>query len=199
MSDVDDKAADGLSLWDFSIRVYGEPGVADACLNLQDHNGADVNLLLYCCWLGSHRRPLTADRLPAIVEATRPWAENVIRPLRRARRWLKSSTLPSGSADAARVGLREQIKRSELEAEHLQQTVLEQLTQDHLAPQGPGDSPAAIAASNLAAYLSLAEIRADAAVLAGLTVLLDAALDDTRRTEIVAALASAFPRAEERV
>ena len=38
--------------WDFSLEIYAKPGVAQACLALQDECGADVNLLLFCCWAG---------------------------------------------------------------------------------------------------------------------------------------------------
>ena len=49
MSDQDN--AEGL--WDFSVRTYRKDGVADACLSLQNDHGADVNMLLYCCWVGA--------------------------------------------------------------------------------------------------------------------------------------------------
>ena len=30
--------------------LYAQPGVADACLKLQDEFGLDVNLVLFCIW-----------------------------------------------------------------------------------------------------------------------------------------------------
>ena len=41
--------------WDFSVRTYGVPGVSQACLALQDERGVDVNMLLYCIWIGATR------------------------------------------------------------------------------------------------------------------------------------------------
>lgn len=41
--------------WRFSCAVYAAPGVAQACLELQDTHGADVNLLLLAAWLGAAR------------------------------------------------------------------------------------------------------------------------------------------------
>ena len=41
------------ALWRFSLTVYGRAGVPAACLALQDEGGRDVNLLLYCCWVGA--------------------------------------------------------------------------------------------------------------------------------------------------
>ena len=44
--------------WDFSLRVHGADGVAGACLDLQDAHQLDVNIVLYCCWIGATgRRP----------------------------------------------------------------------------------------------------------------------------------------------
>ena len=40
------------SFWAFSLEFYARPGVAEACLALQDRHGLDVNILLLCCWLG---------------------------------------------------------------------------------------------------------------------------------------------------
>ena len=53
--------------WNFSLEIYSGEGVAEACLDLQERRGCDVNILLFCCWLGASGRPtLTADRLRAL-------------------------------------------------------------------------------------------------------------------------------------
>ena len=39
--------------WDYSLALYGRPGVEACCLRLQDRLGVDVNLLLLCCWLAA--------------------------------------------------------------------------------------------------------------------------------------------------
>src|SRR5665213_163755 len=44
------------SFWRFSQDFYALPGVAPACLALQDGHGRDVNLVLYGCWLGMSGR-----------------------------------------------------------------------------------------------------------------------------------------------
>src|ERR1700680_2972326 len=43
----------GSPFWRFSLRFYRQPGVADACIALQDARGVDVNILLFFLWLGS--------------------------------------------------------------------------------------------------------------------------------------------------
>lgn len=40
-------------LWEFSVEVYSQPGVADYCLTMQDDHLALVNLMLFCCWAGA--------------------------------------------------------------------------------------------------------------------------------------------------
>ena len=60
-------------LWGFSLRVYGSDRVADACLWLQDHRAIDVNLLLYCCWLGARGVRLAPETLLAARQLTSPW------------------------------------------------------------------------------------------------------------------------------
>ena len=47
--------------WDFSLRVYGSEGVPEACLVLQERHGIDVNVLLYCFWLGASGRGTLDD------------------------------------------------------------------------------------------------------------------------------------------
>ena len=36
--------------WRTSLELYAREGVSRALIALQDRRGADVNLLLYCCW-----------------------------------------------------------------------------------------------------------------------------------------------------
>ena len=57
--------------WAFSLDVYGRPGVAPACLALQDRHGLDVNLLLFCCWAASQGVTLDQRTLAAAEEAAR--------------------------------------------------------------------------------------------------------------------------------
>ena len=38
--------------WRFALGFYARPGVAPACLELQDRHGKDVLIALYCCWVG---------------------------------------------------------------------------------------------------------------------------------------------------
>ena len=82
--------------WNFSLELYAGEGVAEACLDLQERRGCDVNILLFCCWLGASGRPtLTADRLRALLKASDAWQAEIVRPLRAVRRLLKDRPWPA--------------------------------------------------------------------------------------------------------
>lgn len=98
--------------WNFSLRLYARPGVAAACLELQDRHGKDVIIALYCCWLGaSGRGRLDAAGLAAAEAMARPWRSAVVEPLRRTRHALK------GVAGAEPLYTR--MKQIELDAERI--------------------------------------------------------------------------------
>ncbi|WP_454018001.1 TIGR02444 family protein [Azospirillum sp. Marseille-Q6669] len=123
-------------LWDFSLAVYGRPGVPAACLDIQDRLGQDVNLLLFAAWAGmACSADLPADELARIDSAVAPWRDEVVRPLRAVRRRAK------GEDDA----LYKRLKAAELEAERVQQDRLFALS--GLTPAAGGG--VALAATNL--------------------------------------------------
>jgi uncharacterized protein (TIGR02444 family) len=159
--------------WDFSVRVYGGRGVAPACLALQDRHGLDVNLLLLCCWLGHCRAAApTRAEVARLVDAVAGWHRDVVRPLREARRRLKAPGRAIGPDLAA--ALREQVKRIELDAEHIEQLAL-------AAALPPGKLPTA-------------PLRAHAAAALGFYLdIVGVSPDDTERTHLETLLAAAFP------
>src|ERR1700689_2436291 len=90
------------AFWDFAVSLYDRPGVAPACLVLQDELGLDVNLILFCIWLADSGQDLGPMRDRAL-DISRHW-QAVIAPLRQSRRALK--TLP-GSDEAARQRIKD--------------------------------------------------------------------------------------------
>lgn len=105
------------AFWRFSLRAYRAPGVAEACLALQDECGADVNLLLFCAWLGHRGRRLSARELRAAIALVSPWQSGVVRPLREARRSISKE-------DKTLKRLRKRIAAVELRAERAEQSLL---------------------------------------------------------------------------
>lgn len=78
-------------LWQYSLAHYGRQEVAEICLSLQDNIDANVNLVLFCCWLGFRGERLEADELAEAVLLIGEWDKQVVQPLRQVRRYLKQS------------------------------------------------------------------------------------------------------------
>jgi uncharacterized protein (TIGR02444 family) len=149
--------------WDFSVRFYRRPGVAPACLELQDRLGVDVNILLFSIWTARRGIRLQGVTLASAVEFSRHWSGNVVSRLRAVRRFLKPHGVPE---------LRGRVARLELDSERYEQQALRGLLPKRL-PEGRGDT--ALALRSLAAYFTAARLRAGASDRAVLSALLMAA------------------------
>lgn len=130
--------------WLFSLDLYGRPGVAEACLALQDGSGADVNLVLFVLWCAATERPLDAETLTRLDEQVAAWRHAVVEPLRKVRRGMKVQLLPGLNTET----LRSEIKAAELAAERLVQAAL------FAAAPAPGNVPEVLTAARegLAGY-----------------------------------------------
>ncbi len=128
------------------------PGVADACLQLQDSAGVDVNVMFYVLFLATQRRQI--DRIDAahIDASIKAWREIAVIPLRTLRRRLKTGVEPVAIADAE--SLRSAVKRIELEAERIEQEWLE-LNVPAATVGVHAKTQLAAAQANLAAYGAL--------------------------------------------
>jgi uncharacterized protein (TIGR02444 family) len=140
-------------LWDFALAAYAKPGVAPACLSLQARRGVDVNLLLFCLWLGaSGRGRLAPEALRRAAESVAPWHEQIVRRLRAARDALKGASFPLEPALAQR--LRERILALELEAEHVEELILAGAAPANGNGHEALETRAEDAALNMRAYLA---------------------------------------------
>ena len=119
------------TLWDWALKAYAAPGVADACLRLQDSADQNVPLLLWAAWGAQTGRRPDEDDIEAACDTARVWGGAAVSPLRAIRRTLKGP-IPDMD-DAAREAVREQIKAVELLAERKLLAALEGLTP---APSG---------------------------------------------------------------
>jgi uncharacterized protein (TIGR02444 family) len=133
--------------WRFSLKFYGQSGVSDACIALQDGCGIDVNLLLFLFWLASERQLLSADEVKKLDTTIKSWRELTIIPIRDTRRKLKGAK--TFVDPAKQEALRDKVKAVELEAEKLQQEALYAFTQS--GPLGKPSEPPAAARGNVAA------------------------------------------------
>lgn len=151
--------------WDFSLALYARPGVAAACLRLQDGPGLDVNLLLYACWTavngGGRLSPVAWRRL---VDGTEAWRSQVVTPLRRIRRFLKGREAMPGT-----TGMRERVQALELDAEHAAQLAIAALAE----AEGAAGHDALAAMTDYAVALDIALSDADRADLAAIAAQVD--------------------------
>jgi uncharacterized protein (TIGR02444 family) len=138
--------------WNFSLELYAGEGVAEACLDLQDRRGCDVNVLLFCCWLGASGRPtLTADRLRSILKASGAWQSDVVKKLREVRRLLKDRTWP-GALPETVDAVRRRVADAELAAEHAEQLELASLHAPPADRDRPPEKRLRAAVGNLGVY-----------------------------------------------
>lgn len=101
-------------VWSDMCAAYGDAALEQACLDVQEKYGADVPLLLVLCIADRVGHGIARENLEALVVESEDWRDIVIRPLRLARQGMKARfTAPAES------GLRDDIKRLELEAERL--------------------------------------------------------------------------------
>ncbi len=109
-------SAEGNPFWTFSLSLYRQAGIADACLNLQDGEGLDVNLLLYAAFLSQSGLQLSGDQAVRLEACCKPLRERAVKRLRRLRRRLAGIE----GAEA----LSAEMLDTELAAEKLQQEVI---------------------------------------------------------------------------
>jgi len=124
-----------MSLWDWSVAAYAAPGVAEACLELQDKLGHNVPLLLWAAWTALEGRPLDEDVIEAAIDTARAWSRSAIEPLRAVRRTLKTR-IPD-VADGPRESVRAEVKALELACERHLLEALEALSPPASKPPRP--------------------------------------------------------------
>lgn len=118
-------------LWTWAVAAYDAPGVAEACLSLQDHNEQNVPLMLWAAWVAVTGRRPDEETIEAACDAARAYDTVVVAPLRTVRRTLKA---PIPDVDNEhREALRQQVKALELDAERRLMLELEALAP---APSG---------------------------------------------------------------
>ncbi len=141
--------------WEFSLKFYGQDGVASSCLALQDSFDADVNIVLYCCWVAQEgAQELAPAELAEIITAIRPWQSGVVQRLRQIRRDMKQEEMMNFGALSE--PLRQTIKECELEGEKIEQTILYQSGQSGFSVESmSSDEKAQNAAANLSNYLKM--------------------------------------------
>ena len=109
--------------WQFALAIYSQPGVADACLMLQDRLGLDIDILLFATYATTEcSMTVTARDIQAMDAAVQAWRMETVIPLRALRRRLKQRFGPLESDYAEK--LRSKVKQTELLAEQIELAML---------------------------------------------------------------------------
>lgn len=119
--------------WAFSLTVY-RGQVQEECRLLQDNEGVNVNLLLFCCWLSYAVEETSKQQFMASCQSIAEWHEQVTKPLRIARRYLKSAQKNDWVTDFA-----QSVLMTEITSESYQQELLFNQYKDQLKEQASKD------------------------------------------------------------
>jgi uncharacterized protein (TIGR02444 family) len=173
-----DLEADG---WAFALEIYARPGVAEACLKLQNEAGVDVMMFLMVAYAAvRHRILLSPAEIRELDEACRPWREQIVRPIRAIRSELKTGPLPAPNSETEQF--RSKVKAVELAAERLQNQLLAECL-----PLGPPQrdavDPADLRSVLRSVVTHFREMRGGnqiADLLPSIDEVVEAATDDTR-------------------
>lgn len=107
--------ADHDHFWSYSNELYSCPGVEDALIELQDQEGLEPNLVLFCLYAAERGMALDADLIASARQLGEVWATGLVAPLRETRRRLKPFTADDATGNV--VILRDRVKKAELLAE----------------------------------------------------------------------------------
>lgn len=143
------------AFWNWSLIAHSRTGAPQALIRLQDEFGLNANILLWCCWCAVQGIAVPDLALRKAADLVNDWSHDVTEPLRAVRRALKAPPRQADQSGAA--ALRERVKAVELEAEKLEQAMLESLA-GGLASKGEEVEPLEEARRALVRYADLSGI-----------------------------------------
>ena len=176
-----------LGFWDFTLASYGRDGVQASVIALQDEDGADVNMLFFCCWVGATGRgELQTAALKHADDALTQWRELVTVPLREIRERIKHTAELASLSGAPDV--RSKVLSAEIDSERIAHGVLEGLAPADTNTQD--DAPQlADGVESLRAYFGFLNVDLSAPVVAHLVCLLRGTFPDCPESQISELLA----------
>ncbi|MFL0803566.1 MAG: TIGR02444 family protein [Agarilytica sp.] len=111
------------SLWDFALQVYSTEEVEQQSLQLQDEYHANINIILWCCWLEAEGIQLSVNLLDEVLITIDAVSLQTVAKLRDVRRVL----LESGAFTKVQA---QSVKKHILNAELMIEKVLLHRLQD---------------------------------------------------------------------
>ena len=135
------------AFWDFALSVYGRSAAREAFLRLQDRDGADVPMLLWCLWRAESGRAVSRTVMGEAAAFSGAWREAVVAPVRGSRKALK------GGIGGIPLSLSERARARIADTEQS----LEKMQMDHLAAL-PVEGAQGDAAALISLYAEVAEL-----------------------------------------
>lgn len=83
-----DKVAEN-PLWRFSLSIYNDTDIKQACHVFQDIDSANINLILFSYWLGYAVKDITHTQFTQICQSVLEWNKEVTTNMRKIRTYLK--------------------------------------------------------------------------------------------------------------
>jgi uncharacterized protein (TIGR02444 family) len=151
MEPIDAQLSPG-AFWEFSLAFYAREAVGAACLSLQDRRGADVNVLLLCCWLGTLKLTINEAGIKSAIEAVADWRRDVLEPLRAVRRQVVNA--PMAIDKVERRAIKDGLLAAELDCERAAQARIVTVVAADVEPTEVGTIQS-IASNALETYLGL--------------------------------------------
>lgn len=153
-------------LWHYALRLYGQPGVESACLELQK-TGLSINRLLFCLWLGQDAgRQLDLT----VLQGATDWQSEITHPLRALRYKVRTYKQQDETYQACYSAMR----KAELACEQLELALMYDVAEQMLK----GEAGSSLVLENLAGYLNGCTLNAAPSVTAAFEPLLQAALPE---------------------
>jgi uncharacterized protein (TIGR02444 family) len=140
------------AFWEFSLAFYSRERVQAACLSLQNRRGADVNILLLCCWLATIGMRVETNDLHAANAAVEAWRRDVLEQLRSARRAVADHFPELAKSD--RQSIKHGVLSVELECERIAQEKIATAATGVVAVED-GSTPLQLASAALETYLDM--------------------------------------------
>ncbi|MDC0073661.1 TIGR02444 family protein [Alphaproteobacteria bacterium] len=103
----------------FTIEIYSLPEIKKNLLYLQDNYNLNVNILLFCCWLGIKKNYLiTKNELLICYKNSSEWNKSIVKKVRFLRTNLKKFNINQFAK------IYEKIKSLELDLEFIEQELI---------------------------------------------------------------------------
>jgi uncharacterized protein (TIGR02444 family) len=112
-----------LPLCRFAFEIYAHEAVKECCLDLQNSHLANVNMVLWCCWLEATGIRLAPEVLPEVRSTIDAISQQTVVKLREVR----AALVESGAFTRVQASL---VKKHILSAELLVEKILLQKLQD---------------------------------------------------------------------